>query len=136
LSTLGSTNDPELVQECLDLFFSDRIAIQDVHNVALSLAANPKVRHLLWDYMKTNWGPVSAKLLSNNIVAERFVKSALVKFSDETVANDVSSFFKDKDTGAYARGLVIVQDSIQTNARYKERDEKLVLEWLESHGYA
>jgi predicted helicase len=85
--------------------------------------------------MKANWGPVSAKLSSNNIVAERFVQAALVKFADHTVANDISSFFKDKDTGAYARGLIIVNDNILTNARYKERDEKLVLEWLETHEY-
>lgn len=136
LSSLGRTKDPELVKEYLDFLFSDKVAIQDIHTGAASLAANSKVRHLLWEYMKNNWGPVSARLSSNNVVFDRFVRLGLAKFTDHAIAEDISSFFQDKDTGAYDRALVIVSDSIRTNARYKERDEKLVLEWLQAHGYA
>jgi aminopeptidase N len=135
LSSLGRTRNPELVQEYLDLVFSDAVPVQDVHTPAASLAANSKSRHLLWQYMKSNWGPVSARLGSNNVVFERFVRLGLAKFSDVSVAEDIKSFFQDKDTGAYDRALVIVADSIRTNARYKDREEQLLLEWLQAHGY-
>ena len=60
----------------------------------------------------------------------------LSKFADHQISDDITAFFKDKDTGAYDRALVIVADNIRTNASYKERDEALVLEWLRAHGYA
>lgn len=136
LSTLGRTKDPALVQDYLDFVFSDKVAIQDIHSGAASLAANSKVRHLLWDYMKHNWAAVQARLSANNVVFDRFVRMGLSKFADHQIGDDIASFFKDKDTSAYERALVIVSDSIRTNASYKERDEALVLEWLRAHGYA
>ncbi|EIT83329.1 puromycin-sensitive aminopeptidase [Aspergillus oryzae 100-8] len=136
LAALGRTKDARLVQDYLDFVFSDKVAIQDVHNGAVSLAANSKVRHLLWEYMKGNWGTVEARLSSNNVVFERFVRMGLSKFADQSIGEDIASFFQNKDTSAYDRALVIVSDSIRTNAHYKERDEKSVLEWLQAHGYA
>ncbi|OJJ44851.1 hypothetical protein ASPZODRAFT_134244 [Penicilliopsis zonata CBS 506.65] len=136
LSALGRTKNTDLVKEYLDFVFSDKVAIQDIHNGASSLAANSEVRYLLWDYMKSSWDAVETRLSFNNVVFERFVRLGLGKFADLFVAEEISSFFKDKNTDAYDRALVIVADSIRTNARYKEKDELLVLEWLRAHGYA
>ena len=135
LGALGRTKDAELVKDYMDFVFSDKVAIQDVHNGAASLASNPQTRHLLWDYMKTNWASVEARLSANNVVFERFVRMGLSKFADHDIVADIASFFQDKDTSAYDRALVIVADSIRTNAHYKERDEKQVLGWLQAHGY-
>ncbi|PKY03975.1 putative aminopeptidase [Aspergillus campestris IBT 28561] len=136
LAALGRTKKPELVNDYLNFVFSDKVAVQDVHNGAASLAANSKVRGLLWEYIKNNWSAVETRLSANNVVFERFVRMGLSKFADHSIADDIASFFQNKDTSAYDRALVIVSDSIRTNARYKERDEKLVLEWLAAHGYA
>ncbi|KAL3437998.1 peptidase family M1-domain-containing protein [Aspergillus tetrazonus] len=136
LGALGRTKDAALVNEYLDFVFSDKVAIQDVHNGAVSLAANSKVRHLLWEYMKNNWNSVEARLSANNVVFERFVRMGLSKFADHSIGDDIAAFFQDKDTTAYDRALVIVADSIRTSANYKERDEKQVLKWLKEHGYA
>ncbi|THC94379.1 hypothetical protein EYZ11_006140 [Aspergillus tanneri] len=135
LAALGRTTDSELVKDYLDFVFSDKVAIQDVHSGAVSLAANSKVRHLLWEYMKNNWMAVETRLSANNVVFERFVRMGLSKFADYQIASDISSFFQGKDTSAYDRALVIVSDNIHTNARYKERDEKQVLEWLQTRKY-
>lgn len=132
---MGRTKDAALVTDYLDFVFSDKVAIQDIHSGAVSLAANSKVRHLLWDYLKTNWASVSARLSSNNVVFERFIRMGLSKFADHTIGDEIAEFFKGKDTAAYDRALVIVQDNIRTNASYKERDEALVLEWLKAHNY-
>lgn len=136
LSALGRTKDAALVTDYLDFVFSDKVAIQDIHSGAVSLAANSKVRHLLWQYIKDNWAAVETRLSSNNVVFERFVRMGLSKFADHQISDDIAAFFKDKDTGAYDRALVIVSDNIRTNASYKAREEALVLEWLQTHGYA
>lgn len=136
LAALGRTKDAALVKDYLDFAFSDKVAIQDVHSSAVSLAANSKMRHLLWEYMKNNWNTVEGRLSANKVVLERFVRMGLSKFADRRTGEDIATFFKDKDTSVYERALVIVSDTIRTNARYKERDEKLVMEWLQAHGYA
>ncbi|PYH98352.1 aminopeptidase B [Aspergillus ellipticus CBS 707.79] len=136
LGALGRTKDANLVKDYLDFVFSDKVAIQDIHNGAVSVASNSQTRHLLWDYIKKNWNSVEARLSTNNVVFERFVRMGLSKFADHNIAADIASFFQDKDTSAYDRALVIVADSIRTNAHYKQRDEVQVLEWLQTHGYA
>jgi hypothetical protein len=52
LSALGRTKDASLVKDYLNFVFSDKVAIQDIHSGAVSLAANSKVRNLLWEYIK------------------------------------------------------------------------------------
>ncbi|KAL1848037.1 hypothetical protein Plec18170_008212 [Paecilomyces lecythidis] len=136
LASLGRTKNPELVKDYLDFVFSDKVSVQDIHNGAVSLASNSEVRNLLWDYMKTNWDAVAQRLSANNVVFERFVRMGLSKFADAAIGEDIKAFFKDKDTSAYDRALVIVSDSIRTNSHYRERDEKLALQWLQAHGYA
>ncbi|RAH48551.1 M1 family metallopeptidase [Aspergillus brunneoviolaceus CBS 621.78] len=136
LGALGRTKNPELVRDYLDFVFSDKVAIQDIHNGAVSLASNSSTRHLLWEYMKAHWDMVESRLSTNNVVFERFVRMGLSKFADHTIEAEISAFFQDKDTSAYDRALVIVADSIRTNLHYKDRDEGLVLEWLQVHGYA
>ncbi|RAH63865.1 M1 family metallopeptidase [Aspergillus aculeatinus CBS 121060] len=136
LGALGRTKNPDLVRDYLDFVFSDKVAIQDIHNGAVSLASNSSTRHLLWEYMKSHWDMVESRLSTNNVVFERFVRMGLSKFADHTIEADISAFFQDKDTSAYDRALVIVADSIRTNLHYKDRDEGLVLEWLQVHGYA
>ncbi|PCH04577.1 protein of unknown function DUF3358 [Penicillium occitanis (nom. inval.)] len=136
LSALGRTRNPELIQEYLDFIFSDKVSIQDKHTGASSLAVNPIGRYALWEYIKTNFTAVSTQLSTNNIVYDRFIRLGLSKFSEIAIADDIAKFFEDKETGAFERTLVILSDSIRTNARYKERDEKLLLEWFQAHGYA
>lgn len=135
LASMGRTKDEALVTDYLDFVFSDKVAIQDIHSGAVSLAANSKMRHLLWEYLKNNWTSVSARLGASNVVFERFIRMGLSKFADRAIGEDIAQFFNSKDTAAYDRALVIVQDHIRTNASYKERDEALVLEWLKTHKY-
>ena len=135
LVAMGRTKEASLVKEYLDFVFSDAVAVQDIHNGAAALAANVWGRYLMWEYLKAHWDMVASQLATNTIVIERFLGLALPKFADYEVAKDIASFFGDKDQRGYDRALVIVLDSIRTNARYRERDEKRTLEWLASHGY-
>ena len=135
LVALGKVQTTDLVRSFLDFQFSDKVALQDVHTGSVSLAANSKVRNVLWQYVKENWDTVSEKLSASPVVIDRYIKTSLSRFASHEIEKDIAAFFKDKDTRAYDRGLVQVSDTVQANAKYKERDEELVLEWLKAHDY-
>lgn len=106
-----------------------------MHTGSISLAANSKVRKVLWTYIKEHWDTVHKKLSGNSVVIDRYMKTTLSKFASHEVERDIASFFADKDTKGYDRGLVQVSDTIKANASYKDRDEATVLEWLEAKNY-
>ncbi|KAL8856418.1 MAG: hypothetical protein Q9178_006988 [Gyalolechia marmorata] len=135
LQALGRVQTTELVNDFLDFQFSDAVKVQDVHSGSIALAANPKARDALWQYVQEHWDIVYKKLSGNSVVLDRFVKNSLQRFASHEKEKEISEFFQGKDTKGFDRGLVQVSDTVRGNANYKERDEKLMLEWLEAHGY-
>ena len=70
------------------------------------------------------------------VVLDRFLRLSLNKFNDVRSAEEIAAFFKEKDNRGYDRTLAVVDDTIRGKAKYKERDAKVILEWLKAHGYA
>jgi aminopeptidase N len=136
LVSLGRVKDPALVKDLLDWNFSTAVATQDKHSAAIALAANSKARLVLWHYIRDNWDEIYKQLSANMVVLDRFVRMSLLKFADHGVEKEIADFFEHKDKNGYDRAVGIIADTIKGNANYKERDEKLVLEWLTAHGYA
>lgn len=135
LQAMGRVQSAELAHDFLNFQFSDQVAVQDMHSGSIALATNAKTCDELWKYIKEHWSAVHKKLASNSVVIDRYLKQSLSKFASFEVEQDIKSFFKDKDTKGYDRGLVQVSDAVRGNAAYRERDEKLVQEWLQAHGY-
>ena len=102
----------------------------------MALAANSKARTFFWEYIKANWDSIEQKTIKNKVVLQRFVRLALSKFADHAIEQDIVTFYQDKDTSGFDRALVIVSDTIRSNANYKERDEERLLEWFQMRGYA
>jgi aminopeptidase N len=136
LQALGNVQTSDLVNDFMDFQLSDKVAVQDAHSGAVALAGNAKVRDPLWTYIKAHWEDIYARLSANSVIIDRFVKTVLSKYASHEMEQEIAAFFKGKDTKGYDRGLVQVADTIKGNANYKERDEKLVLEWLQAHGYS
>ena len=86
--------------------------------------------------MKENWDKVHGVLSQREIVLDRYIKTTLAEFSSHDVAQEIKTFFEGKDTKGFDRGLLQAADSIKSKANYKSRDEAMVLEWLQAHGYA
>ena len=136
LQSLGQVANSELANKYLDFLFSPEVAVQDIHSGASTLAANPKTRRALWDYIRTNWDLiVYPKLSSNMVVLDRFLRITLTTFANDAVAGEIKDFFKSKDNTGYDRSLGVIQDSIKSNAAYRERDSEALREWLSAHGY-
>ena len=136
LLSMGRVHDPSLISDFMDFQFSDKVAIQDMHTGSVSLATNAKARNAFWAYIKNNWEKVHRKLSGNALILDRYIKFTLSRFASHEVEKDIAGFFEGKATTGYDRGLVQVADSVKANASYKERDEPLLLEWLQAHGYA
>lgn len=124
------------MNDYLDFLFSEKVALQDKNSGAAALAANPKARIGLWQYIKLNWQSVHGQVAGNAVILDRMLKLSLSKFASHEVERDIAEFFKDKDNRGYDRTLGVISDSIRSNANYKEREEERVLEWLAAHGYA
>jgi aminopeptidase N len=135
LRALGRIQDQSLLPDFLDFLFKD-VAVQDMHTGASALAANPSMRHGLWKYIQENFDPIKERLGKNMVVLDRFLKMSLNKFNDRKTEQEIASFFEGKDNRGYDRTLNVVSDTIIGRATYKERDEKIILEWLKANSYA
>jgi aminopeptidase N len=136
LQAMGSVGTPERARRVLDFVFSDAVAVQDKHSAPSALAANGKVRAVLWPYVKEHWeDKVLPQLSGNMVVLERFLKNTLNKYASLEVERDITDFFKDKDCKGFDRGLSVITDTIVGAANYKKRDEENLREYLKSNGY-
>jgi hypothetical protein len=135
LRAMGRIQTPELLADYLD-FMSKDVPSQDVHTAGIALSANSKTRDGLWKYIKDNFSEIHTRLSGNMVVLDRFLRVSLNKFSDRETEKDIAAFFAGKDNRGYDRTLNILSDTISGRAAYKERDGKVVLEWLKINGYA
>ena len=135
LQAMGYVQTVELVNSFLDFQLSDKVAVQDAHTGAISLASNSTARDAVWVYVKAHWDSIHGRLSTNSVILDRFLKTVLAKYASHEIERDITAFFEGKDTKGYDRGLVQASDTIKANASYKERDEKLVVEWLKANGY-
>lgn len=132
---MGRVQTPALATDFLNFQFSEKVAVQDLHTGSIALATNAKTRDTLWSYIKGNWEAVKGKMEGNKVVMDRYFKSTLGRFASREMETEIEGFFEGKDTKGFDRGLVQVADSIRGNARYREREEGVVEEWLGAHGY-
>jgi aminopeptidase N len=135
LRALGRIRDPELLPDLLIFLFND-VATQDMHTGAVVLAANSTTRRGLWEYIQENFDPIKDKLGKNMVVLDPFIRQSLIKFNDRESEKEIAKFFEGKDNRGYDRSLKVISDTILGRAAYKERDAKVVLEWLTANGYA
>lgn len=135
LRALGRIQDLDLLQDYLNFLFTD-VKTQDMHTGASALAINAKTRSGFWKYIQENFDPIKGKLGKNMVVLDRFIKMSLNKFNDRETEKEIAKFFEGRDNRGYDRTLNVVSDTILGRAAYKDRDRKVIMEWLTAHGYA
>ena len=136
LTAMGRTKSVELANDLMDFVTSEVVPTQDAHTGPSTIGHNNDTKKVVWEYTKTKWDRVQERLGVSNICLDRYVKMGLNGYADKSIVDDMDTFFKDKDTKAFDRGLVVVLDTIRGNANYKERDARTLLEWLKAHQYA
>ena len=104
-------------------------------SVVFSVGGNNDTRPILWDFTKRNWDRIYERFGQNKIVFEKWFKFGFTQFSEPGISQEMEQFFSEKDIRGIDRALSVALDLIDANAQYRQRDEKLVAEWLEAHGY-
>lgn len=135
LHALGRVQSDALAEDAFAFLLGPQVPAQDIHSGAMALAANASARDVQWRLIKENWSRLHAKIAGNPVVMDRYLRVSLNKFASREVGQDIAKFFQGKDNRGWDRSLGVVADTIEGNAKYRERDEGLVLEWLEARGY-
>lgn len=132
---MGLLQTPELLSDYLTFLFND-VPGQDVYTGALALASNSEMRDGFWKYIQGNFGLIKERIGGNPTVMEGFLRFGLRKFADRDTESEIRKFFEGKDNKGYDRTLLNISETILGRAGYKQRDEKVILEWLKTNGYA
>ncbi|EEP77622.1 aminopeptidase 2 [Uncinocarpus reesii 1704] len=135
LRSLGSAQQPELVQRTLDLSLSDEVKAQDIYMPLAGLRVHPTSIIARWEWLKNNWEAVVKRLPPAFSMLGTVVQLCTASLSTEEQLKDVQEFFKDKDQKGFDRSLEQSLDSIRAKAGWLRRDRDDVKSWLESHGY-
>ncbi|KAF3918942.1 Laeverin [Dactylellina cionopaga] len=135
LQSLGKARDETLIADYLEKMIGDKIPTQNTHYVSSSLAMNSDAKPLVWKFVKERWDDIFKLLSGNMVLLDRFVRVTLNKFADETILEEMKTFFEPKDQRGYDRAVRVAIDSVSGNVSWKKRDEKVVLEWLQGKGY-
>ena len=136
IQAMGRAKEGEFANNLLNFTTSAEVPVQDSHGGIVAIAANNDTKIVGWEYTKSQWDRIVKRIGASKIAMDRWVRMGLVHYSDHKIADDIRDFFKDKDSAGFGRGLVIVDDTIKSNANYREREEAKLEEWLQAHGYA
>ena len=135
LKAMGRIQTPELLADYLSFMLKD-VPTQDIHTSARALSSNTKARAGLWKFIQDNFAEIYDRLSGSMVVLDRFLRLSLDSFSDRETEKAIAAFFADKDNRGYDRTLNVLSDTISARAAYKQRDGKVILEWLKTNGYA
>ncbi|WEW59530.1 Aminopeptidase 2 mitochondrial [Emydomyces testavorans] len=135
LRSLGSAQQPELIQRTLDLALSEEVRAQDIYMPLAGLRIHVGGIIARWQWLKDNWEAVVKRLPPAFTMLGTVVQLCTASLSTEEQLKDVEAFFKDKDQKGFDRSLEQSLDSVRAKAGWLQRDRGDVESWLRSNGY-
>ncbi|GAA6024593.1 hypothetical protein JCM8202_005070 [Rhodotorula sphaerocarpa] len=134
IAGLCSPSNLKQIDRTLGMILSGEIKTSNVLNFCVRLCENPAAKRRLWSFFKENYETFESRYRAGwtlaVIVSVSFSK--LTSFAD---AEDAEQFFRDKDTSPYRQWLDQGLEAVRASAKWLERDEDDVKEWLRSGGY-
>ncbi len=124
-SAICGFEDPELIQKALEMIRSDHVRLQDVAYWLVYSFANRHARQATWEWMVKNWRWLE-KNLGNDLSFYRFPIYAGRAFSDAKFLPTFRNFFDKHMSPAFERSINQGIETIEWQAAWRERDEKLV----------
>ena len=136
LGALGSSRNPAIIQKALDLTTKDEIVrSQDVIYITRATGSNPVGRRLTWEFVKKHWNFFYSRYgLGGGIsLLGRVVSTGCQEFTEDRDAEEVQSFFTDKDTSTFDRTLQQSLERIRMNAQWLGANRQAVSQWLKNN---
>ena len=133
LSALGYIANDTLLDKVLSLYFSKYVLEMDYSFLTISLVENPRTKVAFWKFFESHYPDFRNKVAMWTL--DRLIKSFLPKLVSADLYKDASTFFADKDTTGYTKGLKQGLDSIKYSLLWSDRSKTDVFDWLKSKGY-
>ena len=124
---LADMRDPALVEGVLAACLSARIPTQDVVFVIARLLRNPYARKTAFDFIRTRWDELRAKVPS--MLVSRLI-DAMPALAGEQERKEVMSFFAAHPVPTAARALRQADERFKLDAAFRKRAAPVLRAWL------
>lgn len=118
-NVLGFVSDQNDYKRVLELILSPIILNQYKINLINSCGKNKLYKNLLWTHIKKNWSDLYECFKNNQFGLNRTIQS-LENISDDSIANDINSFFTNKPIDGMKNSLNCVIENIKINSVFVE----------------
>ncbi|KAI8714929.1 Aminopeptidase [Fusarium sp. LHS14.1] len=127
---------PEAFDDYLKFLLTTKVQVSDLHISANAISAQPSARKAFWGWLRENWEKILLKFDGAWPSLDKFLRQGLGELCGNSSEEEVRSFFSDKDCEAigFGRGMDVVRERIRVNARFREREEGVLGEWLGEKG--
>ncbi|EIE91503.1 hypothetical protein G6F46_002840 [Rhizopus delemar] len=131
LSSLGGVKHNGLIQRYLNMSLDDKqVRGQDSFYVFGSLSGNSDARDVLWKFFRENYDTLFSRFAKSMSLFGSAVRSTVSGFVSFDRIAEAEAFFGDKDTKEYARALEQALETARVRAKWMERDQHVVADWV------
>lgn len=140
LWAISHIQDEDMVRDVVLPFCFDAepaslvVAAVDMRPLVQGLVDDPKLRYVVWDYIKGNWSAI-VKKINNTTLLNLFLRNTLHRFSSRRMADDIRQFFEINDVPNCRKTVEIVVNLTATRATRRQRDMESLRNWLLTAGY-
>jgi len=129
LNALASSRDPALVARSLTLVLADTFEIRESLTLLFGATRTPRTRRQAWDFVRTKFDPLVAKLPRDFGANLPSIATALC---DDTVAVEAEVFFKDRAPRFVGgpRQLALALENTRQCAAFKRAQSKSATDFL------
>ncbi|PVV03393.1 hypothetical protein BB560_002131 [Smittium megazygosporum] len=130
LTSLGSTDNTELIKKTLEFVLTDDVRNQDIYNGLILLSVHPNGKEMLWKWYMDSYDKLVELFRASMASLGTMIKICAGEFASVKKAEEVKAFLADKDTSKFGMALDQTLEKIQSRAAWLERDRNDVREWL------
>ncbi|GMM29148.1 metallo-aminopeptidase [Martiniozyma asiatica (nom. inval.)] len=135
LRSLGRFENKEILSKVLAKLLDGTVRSQDIYIPMQGMRAHKIGVETLWSWMQTNWDTIYKLLPPGLSMLGSVVQLCTSGFTSMAKYTEIEEFFKGKNTKGFDQGLAQSLETIESKAKWVERDGKDVEEWLKSKGY-
>ena len=123
LTALCNFRDEKLLLKTLQFSQTSEVRSQNMQLPIMKIASNPYGKKILWPWLKKNWGKLSKKVGYGNPLFNRIVAS-IVLFADDSMEQDIKSFFKKNPTPGTERTQAQTIEKIRIHSKFLRQMRK------------
>uniref|UniRef100_A0A1A7WRZ8 Aminopeptidase n=1 Tax=Iconisemion striatum TaxID=60296 RepID=A0A1A7WRZ8_9TELE len=105
---------------------------QDLPDVVVSVAKNPRGYKLAWDFLRANWVTLVKKFDLGSNILSYMVTGVTNQYSTREMLQEIRSFFDSltEETGSKMRCIQQTYETIEDNIRWTDTNLPLLQSWL------